>query len=348
MVTSSNSAGGPAVGSICPTSFVNPDTMQVVSVAHHSCDLISFTGAPNVALDVTQNPGGVSIRVERTDPATHEVTLGPVLMTLEEWNWGHSGTPVAGDGSVWVYGYDANASQLLELSATTGRLEHRFRLDAGLVPDPAVNSDGFWIDADGVWAGAKCSAACALYHIGPGSDRISVALRAGIADQWFVASGNGVFADVMTQVKGGIAQTIWRLDGGTAHRIYATPADLLPAPNFDPGYVAIGTAQGGLYTLSELASRGHTPAAIGECKSGTPVRVVRIDLNTGKQSYVATLPQAVLARDCSGNWLLDGQAAVHNGSMYLPRCKPSEESRRRPLRPTTDRPREEGQLFRKR
>lgn len=126
--------GGLAVGGICPTSFVNPDTMQVVSVAHHSCNLISFTGAPNVALDVTQNPGAVSIRVERTDPATHEVTLGPVLMTLEEWNWGHSGTPVAGDGSVWVYGYDANASQLLELSATTGRPEHRFRLDAGLVP----------------------------------------------------------------------------------------------------------------------------------------------------------------------------------------------------------------------
>jgi hypothetical protein len=142
-------------------------------------------------------------------------------------------------------------------------------------------------------------------------------LRAGIADQWFVASGNSLFADVMAQVKGGIGQTIWRLDGGAAHRIYATPADLLPAPNFDPGYVAIGTAQAGLFTLSELATRGHTPTSIGECKSGTPVRVVRIDPGTGAQSYVATLPQAVLARDCSGNGLLDDQAAVYDGSIYL-------------------------------
>jgi hypothetical protein len=304
----------------CVTRFVDPSSMTITGVdLHAACGgAFTFETVRNVSLEVEFTPAGDLIRARRIEPTTRKVTLGPVLMKIQEWSWAHSGLPVAGDGSIWVYGLGENRSELLEISASTGRLARRFDVNAGADPDLAVNRAGFWLVNNGVWGGAQCSPNCVVYHLAPRSDDLEIAFRAGSAIQWFTASGNSVFFDVMRREAPGYSQTIYRLDGDSSLPTFESRATLLPAPNFGgTGYVVIGSVRSGLYTLSELGSDARTPSAIGQCQTGNPVRVVRIDPANGTQSYVATLPASVLARDCNGGWLTQDQAVVYGNSMYL-------------------------------
>jgi hypothetical protein len=304
---------------ICTTRDIDPSTMKVSGVlslgGSFPCSrLLTFPTDPNVDLVVQYS--GLSALVRTLNS---KATLGPVLMRMQTWDWTHSGTPVAGDGSIWVYGHGGlKGPELVEVSASTGRFIHRFYVNAGADPDLAVNRLGFWLVNNGVWSGNMCSPSCVAYHVAPGSDHLAAVFKAGTAIQWFVASSDSVFADVMYRSGPGDSQTIYRFDDEQAHPTYETPARLLPAPSFGgTGYVVVGSAESGLYTLSELAMTGHTPLMIGQCQKGTPVRVVRINPANGKQSYVATLSASVLARDCSGHLLLAGQAVLYGNDMYL-------------------------------
>ncbi len=242
---------------------------------------------------------------------TRKVTVGPVLMTDGSWAWGHGGV-VEGDGTIWIWGASGT---LLEVSARTGRAEHRYSVAAGDDPYMAVNDDGFWMTPS-PWDGTSCSTACDLWHVAPGSDRLVVARRLGTRTQWFLASAHSVFLDVLTPAPGGWTQAVWRLDGPDAHVAYETRATLLPPPSFGgTGYVVEGTAQLGLFTLTQLG-KGATPTGIGDCKTSAPERIVRIDPATGRQSYVATLPERDAGRYL-GCDLEEGQAAFTDGALYL-------------------------------
>ena len=138
-----------------------------------------------------------------------------MVTALQLWDWACSGTAVYGGGYIWAYYLGANPGpQLLQISATTGRLQRRFALSAGDNPFLAYNDDGLWVAESG-WGGPSCPSACPLWNIRPGTSRVRLVLRAGVADQWFLASGRSLFADVLTRspALAGYRQAIWRLDG---------------------------------------------------------------------------------------------------------------------------------------
>jgi hypothetical protein len=263
--------------------------------------------------------GGYQLRAVVTE-RSGKTTYGPVLTALQLWDWARSGAPVFGGGYIWAYYLGATPGPpLFQISATTGRLVRHIALSAGTEPFLAYNDYGLWVAESG-WGGPGCTAACPLWHVPLGATRASVALRAGVADQWFVASGTSVFADVLTRLPSlaGYRQAIWRLDGNGAHVTYKAPATLLPAPDFaiGTGYTAVGNASVGMYTLSSV-SRAATPSEVGQCSAGASLRVVRVSPATGHQSVIATLPRGIVPQSCSNDYLVEHQAVIVANAMYL-------------------------------
>jgi hypothetical protein len=300
----------------CKTRLLDPRTLRVDSIVH-GCGTSTTTPPPAPQLVVVFRPSGDGIRVATTSPVTHRVTVGPTLMTLQNWDWNHSGV-AQGDGELWIYGLggSGHASTLLEVSASNGRLVHRFAVAAGPDPFMAVDGDGFWI-TESAWGGGSCATACTLWHAEPGSNRLVAVRTLGLRTQWLMASGDSIYADVLTPVPGGFRQTIWRLDGAQAHIAYMTPATLLPSSDFSSltGTVVVGNAAQGYFAITQLGN-GTTPTAIGDCDTAAPVRVVRIDPLTGRQSYVATLPRNLVGSDLDCH-LSAHQAVFYAGSLYL-------------------------------
>jgi hypothetical protein len=209
---------------------------------------------------------------------------------------------------------------LLEVSSSSGALVHRFAVAAGGDPFLIVDADGFWITESG-WGGSSCATACTLWHVAPGSNRLVAVRTLRVRTQWLMASGQSIYADVLTSVPHfGFRQTIWRLDGAQAHVAYTTPATLLPSTDFTSltGYVVVGNATAGYFTISQLGNR-TTPTGVGGCDTAAPIRVVRIDPATGRQSYVATLPRNLAGGDLDCHLSADypNQAVFDDGSLYL-------------------------------
>jgi hypothetical protein len=261
---------------------------------------------------------GDEIKVRVRNPATGKTKRSPTLMTLQNWNWAHSGA-VQGDGAYWIYelGPFGHRSSLIEVSASAGKVVERFSVPAGEDPFMAVDADGFWITQSG-YGGSSCARSCTLWHVAPGSDRLVAQRSLGARTQWLIASGHSIYADVLASVRHhGFTQTIWRLAGGAARVAYRTPATLLPSTDFgiDTGYVVTGNPREGFFTMTQLG-RGRTPDGVGDCDTAAPIRLVRIDPATGAQSYVATLPRrdAGAALDCH---LYGYQAVLDDGAFYV-------------------------------
>jgi hypothetical protein len=298
----------------CETRLLDPSTLRVDSLSRR-CSTSTTTPRSAAKLAVAFRPSGDAIRVATTNPVTHRVTVGPTLMTLQNWDLNHSGV-ARGDGELWIYGLDGSASTLLEVSASNGALVHRFGVAAGPDPFIAVDKDGFWI-TESAWGGSSCPTACTLWHVAPGSSGLVAVRMLGVRTQWFMASLHSIYADVLTSVPGGWRQTIWRLDGPQAHIAYMAPATLLPSTYFAPatGYVVVGSSTQGYFTITQLG-HGTTPAGVGDCDTAAPVGVVRIDPATGRQSYIARLPRNVAGSDLDCH-LSANQAVFDAGSLYL-------------------------------
>jgi hypothetical protein len=242
-------------------------------------------------------------------------------MTLPNWDWAHSAVAM-GDGELWIYGLSGHesASTLLEVSVKDGTLVHRFAVPAGPDPFMVLDADGFWI-SQSAWGGDSCTPLCTLWHVAPGSNGLVGVRTLGVRTQWLMASGQSIYADVLTRVPAvGFTQTIWRLDGPRAHAAYTAPATLLPSTDFTSGtgYVVVGNSTAGYFTISQLGN-GTTPDAVGGCDTAAPLRIVRIDPATGRQAYIATLPreQAGSDLDCHLSADYPNQAVFDAGSLYL-------------------------------
>jgi hypothetical protein len=244
-----------------------------------------------------------------------------VLLTLQNWDWNHSEV-AKGNGVVWIYGLNGlgKHSELVEASATTGGALHRFAVDAGADPYLFVDADGLWL-TEGIWGGQPfCSGTCRLWHVAPGSGRLMAVRNLSVGTQWLVAFGHSIWADVLSGTPGGpiaLEQTIWRLDGPSAEVVFERSAHLLPSDIFaGTGYVVDGNPQLGLFTLSQDGPSG-TPRAIGDCDTKVPMRLVRIDPTTGRQSYVANLPGAVVGTGLDCHLVASQGLVVEDGFYFL-------------------------------
>jgi hypothetical protein len=305
-------SGGQGKG--CPTTLLDPVTLRVV----RSTNTCAQIGAPRqVVVDFGMR--GDEIRLEVKDPVNHRLRPGPVLLTLQNWDWNHSEV-AKGNGVVWIYGLNGlgRHSELVEASTTTGRALHRFAVDAAADPYLFVDADGLWLPED-IWGGQFCSGACPLWHVALGSGRLVAVRNLGVGTQWLVAFGHSIWADVLSGTPGGptaLKQTIWRLDGPNARLVFEQPAQLLPSDIFaGTGYVVEGSPRLGFFTLSQDGPNG-TPRAIGTCDTEAPMRVVRVDPATGSQSYVTTLPVGLVGAglDCH---LVAPQGLVADNAFYF-------------------------------
>lgn len=193
----------PTTGDNCLRRAVGPTNLELGQAQPYGCSgFTSVQGDPNARLQLCFK-GNFEVRAVITNPLTGKPTAGPMLGSVQYSNWAHSGMPVFGGGYIWAYDLKQKPGpQLLEISATSGRLVHRMTLEAGTDPFLAYNADGLWV-AESAWAGPSCPSACPLWHVAPGASRATVALRAGVADQWFTASASSVFADVLSRIRSG-------------------------------------------------------------------------------------------------------------------------------------------------
>ena len=309
------------VGEGCSSVEVNPATLEVRPV-HGSCSgttsvrTETVPGAPDVRLRVIRG-FDVSLQAERVDPRTHRPVVGPVLMRLPDWSWIHSAGPVVGGGSIWIYGAGATPGPLLlELSARSGALEHRFVVNAGIDPLLVAGSNGAWI-TPGVFGGRQCDSTCRLYHVAPGVARVSIAMYSpGLGDEWLTQSGDTVVVDVVSRTSLGYVQSLKGLDVASGRPVFDTAARVVPGPTFAGyGYLVVSSSFG-LVTLSELQPRARTPTTVS-CANGAPVEVIRIDPATGAQSELAVLPERAVRRDCATVPLIAGQAVVYEDALYF-------------------------------
>ncbi len=292
----------------CTTKFLNATSLEVVRTVDACSD-----EATNDNLVVDEGRLGLEVHVM----ATNTRKPGPLLMRIQNWSWAHSSV-AEGDGAVWIYGLNGSSgpSTLLDVSSATGRVLHRFSVEAGANPYLFVDDDGLWITPS-AWGGSSCSGSCTLWRVSPGSDRLVPVRQLSVRTQWLMTSGHSIYADVLTSITGGWQQTIWRLDGPDAVVAYKTPATELPSTDFAPltGYVVVGNAQQGYFTLTQLG-QGTTPAGTGDCDTSAPIRVVRIDPATGRQSYIATIPPGIAGSqlDCH---LMERQGLFYDGAFYV-------------------------------
>jgi hypothetical protein len=296
-------------GSSCTTKLLNATSLEVVRTVASCPD-----EGTNENLVVDEGRLGLEVHVM----ATNTRTPGPLLITIQNWSWAHSSV-AEGDGAVWIYALSgfSGPSTLLDVSSATGRVLHRFSVEAGANPYLFVDDDGLWITPS-AWGGSSCSGSCTLWRVAPGSDRLVPVRQLSVRTQWLMASGGqSIYANVLTSITGGWQQTIWRLDGPDAVVAYKTPATLLPSTDFAPltGYVVVGNAQQGYFTLTQLG-QATTPAGTGDCDTSAPIRVVRIDPATGRQSYVATIPLSIAGSqlDCH---LMERQGLFYDGAFYV-------------------------------
>ncbi|MGD0441490.1 MAG: hypothetical protein ABSB52_12815 [Acidimicrobiales bacterium] len=309
-------------GDGCTTIVVSPASLAQ-RVVHRSCppggdvSVESLAGAPDVRLRITWGPVADAIQTEHIDPDSEHATVGPVLITMSNWDWIHSGGAAVGSGSIWIYGLGATSGpQLLELSASTGALEHRFVVNAGVDPLMVVGVSGAWI-TQGVFGGDECNPTCALYHLARGSSRAVVVRRTrGIGDEWLAVDGKRVVLDIVSETSVGYVQRIEGVAAATGRMSFETPARLLPAPSFAGFGSLVVSSSLGLVTLSELEPHAGTPTTVS-CAHGAPVEVIRIDPTTGAQSELAVLPARAVRRDCSSVPLIAGQAVVYEGALYF-------------------------------
>lgn len=302
-------SGGPGADD-CAAQLFDPASLRSVRTLG-SCP----TGASSRGSLIVRYVGmEVALHVEVKNARTGSAAAGPLVMTLSSWGWSHSGV-ATGDGSVWIFGLDSKT--LVRASTKTGRVENRWHVNVGADPWMAVDADGFWMTS-GVWGGEPfCPGTCGLWHVAPGSNQLTVARRLSDGTEWFSASGHSLYLDELRSVRGGYQQSMWRLAGPDATVAYRTPATLLPAPDFGgTGYAVVGDPHLGFFTLSQLGA-GGTPTGIGDCDASAPMRIVRIDPGTGRESYVATLPELddgnVPECDVQG----PGQALIYRSALYL-------------------------------
>jgi hypothetical protein len=248
-------------------------------------------------------PGGgvitYAIRIAHVTTASPGYRLGPVVMTFPE---GSTSNPewVYGGGFLWLY--DASSPgdhDLLRISESTGAAVQELDIPGIVRPQIAFDDDGLWLAP----ATNSLGATNAVLRLTPGATKaVSVfGLPDGRYASWMVASGHTVWLDEgMTSSAAG---TLWTLTGPSAKRsahvaLSATLGSVLESNS--PGVV--GNAVDGLWSAVPNAS-------------GSNQQIVRLNLNSGSATGVATLKPGYSTPDelLYSSW----NAVAYDGSMYL-------------------------------
>jgi hypothetical protein len=174
-------------------------------------------------------------------------------------------------------------------------------------PLMTADSDGLWI-GNSVEGGecAGCGPPSALYYVAPGADKAVVAISdSTLIVCWLYGSDHQLWAGMGHGKTGCGPEIIWRLDGTNFQPVF-----MVPDQGYDP-YTVIGDESDGLWTMQWT----HPPA--GDAPTPSPQEIVGINPDTGAETVVATLPALVVPLTGEFEGLVQGQAVVFAGSLYL-------------------------------
>jgi hypothetical protein len=301
----------------CVAAPVNPLSLKIGKVIEGNCDnpaLFGTTVEP-VTSEVPHAGGSgldTTVAIARLSPVTHQVSIGPVVMT-----YGRSSDDqlvvASADGWLWIYDVaSTNGPEVLQISDATGQVTNTASTPLLYRPIAAANVDGLWL-GNTVQGGELTSA---LWHVAPGADS-AVAVPGppasikqdktgvgvgtyGVYAAWLSASGDHLWAGIgptYTQ------QTIWGFVGSGATVLFHTPDR-----GFDPT-VVVGDAISGLFSV------GPYPPFGSEIGNGPRAQdVIRIDPGNGSETVLATLKPVPIS---DTGVIATSQLAYFDGSLFV-------------------------------
>jgi hypothetical protein len=296
----------------CASAIVDPRTLQAGAVREAPCNGVAAGETIGFVSGFVRKSNDATIRIARVDVRTGHVSDGPVVMV---YSFGSTSRPVSAAGGGWLWVFDAaptKGPELLQVSASTGRVVNTVTMPPIYRPIMAANDDGLWLGPSISGGGPA-----ALYFVAPGSKTPEVVLpglvpstatRSGTTAQsvcWLVGSGHDLWSGIGPTCD---QQTIRRYNGTNLEPVFA-----VPDRGYDPNAVVGGKTQG-LWTMQWVPPLGTgIPTAALRAQV-----IVRIDPDTGIEKVLARVPAIALPQygDASLG-LLDEQAAYLDGALYL-------------------------------
>lgn len=277
--------------STCVAAPLDPQSLAVGSVQMGSCGDPLLTGRTVEAVN-TQLPqsNNATISINVADPATGQVSDGPVVMTYGSYS---DTRPVISYGTQWVWVYDnstTNGSELLQVSASSGAVFDTVRMPALYRPLLAADDGGVWV-ANSIGG----SPAPALFYVGAGSSAPSVAISAtNVPICWLQADGASAWVGAGLQ-NACAKQAVERFVDYSTAPLFSVPGTFLP-------FTVIGDETDGFWTL--------------QLNAGVQ-QIVSIDPQTGAESVAGTLPYVQEPIVNQENGLVPNQAVYYKGALYV-------------------------------
>jgi hypothetical protein len=291
-VTNANGESpGTSPGSTCAAAWLDPQTLAAGPLRTGSCGDPLLTGRTVEAV-TTQLPqsNNATISINVADPATGQVSDGPVVMTYGSYS---DTRPVIAYGTQWLWIYDnstTNGSELLQVSASSGQVVDAVRMPALYRPLLAVDDGGVWM-ANSIGG----SPAPALSYIRAGSSAPSVVIPdTNTPICWLQADGTSAWVGAGLQ-NACAKQAVERFVDYSTMPLFSVPGNFLP-------FTVIGDETDGLWTL--------------QLNAGVQ-QIVSIDPQTGAESVAGTLPYTQEPIVNQENGLVPNQAVYYDGALYV-------------------------------
>ncbi len=293
LLTGETPATASTIAPTCVAASVDPRTLAVGTTAQASChDPLLFGETVEAVSTPIPGSNNANLSIAYGDPATGQVTEGPVVMTYGSFS---DTRPVTATGGRWLWVYDVETitgPELLEVSTQSGAVVE-------VIPMPQYYRPLLAADDGGVWVGNSLggSAAPALLYVAADS-RVPATVISDTTTPvcWLAAAGMMAWLGAGSARGGCTTQTIEEYIDGATSPVFSRPGTRSVA------FTVVGDATDGLWTIP------WPPTVTGQ------QQVIHIDPGTGAESVAATLP---VVPGLGSTGLVQGQAVFFDGSLYL-------------------------------
>ena len=300
----------------CVSAIVNPKTLAISSRSRANCnDPASYGETVGVVGASLPDSNNATISIARVDPRTGHTSVSPAVMTYGSYS---DTRPVSAYGGGWLWIYDNSAitsgaevvnssnpgtAELLQVSTSSGQVVNTVSMPDLSRPILAANDAGLWV-GNSIQGGIS---AAAMYFVAPGSHTAAVAISDPSSPVcWLLGSDQSLWVGLGERLNGCVKQAIWRLNGADFQPVFEVQ---------DQGYhpsSVVGDEADGLWTTQWT---NHPPTTVSSSPSGQ--EIVGINPDTGAEKVEATLPPRVVPLTGAVDGLVQDQAAVLDGSLYV-------------------------------
>jgi len=299
LVSGVTSATAAEVTPTCISVTLNPRSLAAADRHVGSCNDPLLLGHTVAAINTPiPNSNNATLSIASANPATGEVTTGPIVMTYASLS---DTRPVVAYGAEWFWVYDeatTKGPQLLQVSAASGAVVNVVAMPSLFRPLLAADSEGVWI-ANSL-AG---SPGPALSYVKAGSSSPTVIVSdTDLPICWLVAARTTAWVGAGIQ-RACVKEAVERF----ADEVQAPPS-YSTATGF-AAFTVIGDEADGLWTIQWESS--PVPGQRDKAE------VISIDPHTGRARVLGTLPAVVIQSYAEDEGLTQGEAVYFDTALYL-------------------------------